>query len=68
MKAISADLVFVYWSHMYPCSQVVLSEHHPTILHVVNRKSSSRCPIVFLKQFYILTNGAYNAHGFLIIC
>jgi hypothetical protein len=33
-----------------------------------NKKSSSRCPIVFLKQFYILTNGAYNAHGFLTIC
>ncbi len=64
----SVDLVFVYWSHMYPCSQVVLSEHHLVILHAVNRKKSSRCLIVFLKQFYIMTNGAYNAHGFLTVC
>jgi len=68
MKARSANLVSVYWSHMYPCSQVVLSKHHFAILHVVNRKNSSKCLIVFLKQFYILTNGAYNVHGFLTIC
>ncbi len=34
----------------------------------IEKAYQSRCPIVFLKQFYILTNRAHNAHGFLTVC
>jgi hypothetical protein len=34
----------------------------------IEKAHQSTCPIVFLKQFYILTNHAYKAHGFLTVC